>query len=613
MTDTLDKPSTSGTATPDERVDAWLQAFETALTQRDVDAAAGLFGTDSFWRDLVAFTWNLKTVEGREGVSDMLHARLADTDPSGFRTTEPASDDDGVLSAWIAFETAVGRGVGHLRLKRDEESGEDRAFTLLTTMQELKGFEENKGTRRPRGTKHGADKHRVTWSEQREIEERELGYTRQPYVVIIGGGQGGIALGARMRQLGVPAIVLDRYDRPGDQWRGRYKSLCLHDPVWYDHLPYMPFPDNWPVFAPKDKIADWLEMYTKVMEVPYWSKSECTSASYDEETGEWTVNVLRDGEPVVLRPKQLVIATGMSGKPNIPDFPGMDLFRGEQHHSSAHPGPDAYAGKKAVVIGANNSAHDICGALWEVGADVTMVQRSSTHIVRSDSLMDLGLGDLYSERALAAGVTTQKADLTFASLPYRIMHEFQIPIYEKIRERDAEFYDRLEKAGFRHDWGDDGSGLFMKYLRRASGYYIDVGASELVANGDIKLAHGNVRELTETSVILEDGTELEADLVVYATGYGSMNGWVADLISQEVADKVGKCWGLGSDTTKDPGPWEGEQRNMWKPTQQEGLWFHGGNLHQSRHYSLYLALQLKARYEGLPTPVYGLQEVHHLR
>ncbi|OWY79164.1 NAD(P)/FAD-dependent oxidoreductase [Rhodococcus sp. BUPNP1] len=613
MTDTLDKPTTSGTATPDERVDAWLQAFETALAQRDVDAAAGLFGTDSFWRDLVAFTWNLKTVEGREGVSDMLHARLADTDPSGFRTTEPASDDDGVLSAWIAFETAVGRGVGHLRLKRDEESGEDRAFTLLTTMQELKGHEENKGTRRPRGTKHGADKHRVTWSEQREIEERELGYTRQPYVVIIGGGQGGIALGARMRQLGVPAIVLDKYDRPGDQWRGRYKSLCLHDPVWYDHLPYMPFPDNWPVFAPKDKIADWLEMYTKVMEVPYWSKSECTSASYDEATGEWTVNVVRDGEPVVLRPKQLVIATGMSGKPNIPDFPGMDLFRGEQHHSSAHPGPDAYAGKKAVVIGANNSAHDICGALWEVGADVTMVQRSSTHIVRSDSLMELGLGDLYSERALAAGVTTQKADLTFASLPYRIMHEFQIPIYEKIRERDAEFYDRLEKAGFQHDWGDDGSGLFMKYLRRASGYYIDVGASELVANGDIKLAHGNVRELTETSVILEDGTELEADLVVYATGYGSMNGWVADLISQEVADKVGKCWGLGSDTTKDPGPWEGEQRNMWKPTQQDGLWFHGGNLHQSRHYSLYLALQLKARYEGIPTPVYGLQEVHHLR
>ena len=104
-------------------------------------------------------------------------------------------------------------------------------------------------------------------------------------------------------------------------------------------------------------------------------------------------------------------------------------------------------------------------------------------------------------------------------------------------------------------------------------------------------------------MVLDDGTELRADLVVYATGFGSMNGWAADLIGQDVADKVGKVWGLGSDTAKDPGPWEGEQRNMWKPTQQENLWFHGGNLHQSRHYSLYLALQLKARYEGIHSGV----------
>jgi hypothetical protein len=163
-----------------------------------------------------------------------------------------------------------------------------------------------------------------------------------------------------------------------------------------------------------------------------------------------------------------------------------------------------------------------------------------------------------------------------------------------MRERDKEFYDRLTAASFELDWGDDDSGLFMKYLRRGSGYYIDVGACDLVADGRIKLAHGQVDRLTEDSVVLADGTELPADLVVYATGYGSMNGWAADLIGQEAADKVGKVWGLGSDTTNDPGPWEGELRNMWKPTQQPNLWFHGGNLHQSRHYSLYLALQLKA-------------------
>jgi putative flavoprotein involved in K+ transport len=149
------------------------------------------------------------------------------------------------------------------------------------------------------------------------------------------------------------------------------------------------------------------------------------------------------------------------------------------------------------------------------------------------------------------------------------------------------------------------------YMRRGSGYYIDVGASELIASGEIKLKSAEVDHLTETGVALKDGTELPADLIVYATGYGSMNQWAGALISQEVADKVGKVWGLGSGTAKDPGPWEGEPRNMWKPTAQENLWFHGGNLAQSRHYSRFLALQLKARLEGIATPVYGRAPVHH--
>ncbi len=594
---------------PQERVDAWLAAFESALKARDVQAAAAMFATESYWRDLVSFTWNLKTVEGPDGVSDLLSDTLEGTDPSGFVTEEPPDEADGVVTAWILFETGVGRGRGLLRLT--EEDGEDRAFTLLTTLYELTGHEEPRGTDRPMGAEHGATKERQTWLERQQEEAETLGSTTQPYVLVVGGGQAGIGLGARLRQLGVPSLVIDKHGRPGDQWRSRYKSLCLHDPVWYDHMPYLKFPDNWPVFSPKDKIGDWLESYTRIMEVPYWSSTTATSASYSEEKGEWTVEVERDGNPVTLRPTHLVLATGMSGKPNMPDLPGMDVFKGDQHHSSAHPGPDAYAGKKCVVIGSNNSAFDICGALWENDADVTMVQRSSTHIVKSASLMDIGLGDLYSERAVASGVTTEKADLIFASLPYRILHTFQIPAYEAMAERDKDFYDRLEKSGFLHDWGDDGSGLFMKYLRRGSGYYIDVGSADLVADGQVKLAHGQVDHLTEDSVVLADGTELPADLVVYATGYGSMNGWAADLISQETADRLGKVWGLGSETTKDPGPWEGEQRNMWKPTQVENLWMHGGNLHQSRHYSLYLALQLKARHEGIPTPVYGLQEVHH--
>ncbi|MEM8926191.1 MAG: NAD(P)/FAD-dependent oxidoreductase [Actinomycetota bacterium] len=597
---------------PTETAAAWLDAFDKALTAGDLDAAAALFADESFWRDLVTFTWNIKTVEGPAGVRAMLEECLGSTSPANWQLDGEANEADGVVDGWITFETATARGNGHLRLI------DGKCFTLLTAMTELKGHEEPSGDRRAKGVEHGADRDRMTWLEKRAAEATDLGYGTQPYVVIIGGGQGGIALGARLRQLGVPCIIVEKNERAGDSWRNRYKSLCLHDPVWYDHLPYIKFPENWPVFAPKDKIGDWLEMYTQVMELNYWASTECTGASYDEATGEWTVEVVRRGadgeEHVTLRPKQLVLATGMSGRPNVPEIPGADGFAGDLHHSSAHRDSTEYAGKHCVVLGSNNSAHDICAALWEAGAaEVTMIQRSSTHIARSETLMELALGDLYSERAVASGVTTEMADMIFASLPYRILHRFQIPVYEEMARQDADFYQALEDAGFLLDWGDDGSGLFMKYLRRGSGYYIDVGASQLLIDGKVKLRSGvNIERIESNSVVLTNGEELPADLVVLATGYGSMNGWAARLISQDVADKVGKCWGLGSDTTKDPGPWEGEQRNMWKPTQQEALWFHGGNLHQSRHYSLYLALQLKARCEGIDTPVYGLQEVHHL-
>lgn len=593
--------------TPTQRASNWLSAFAAALAKGDVPTAVALFDSECYWRDLVTFTWNIKTLESQDDIAEMLKSTLAKVQPGNWQVDGEATEANGVTEAWFTFETNVARGRGLLRLRGD------KCWTLLTTMTELKGHEEPKGEKRAMGAEHGVIRERKTWLERKAQDEAELGYTRQPYCVIIGGGQGGIALGARLKRLGVPTIIIEKNERPGDSWRKRYKSLCLHDPVWYDHLPYLPFPDHWPVFSPKDKIGDWLEMYTKIMELNYWASSECKSASYDEAKGEWTVEILREGKPVTLRPKQLVLATGMSAVPNMPSYPGAESFKGDQHHSSKHPSGEKYRGKKCIVIGSNNSAHDICADLWEHGADVTMVQRSSTHIAKSDSLMDLALGGLYSEQAVKNGITTDKADMIFASVPYKIMHTFQIPIYQEMAKRDADLYKRLEKAGFMLDFGDDGSGLFMKYLRRGSGYYIDVGASELIADGKIKLKSGvKVERIKPQSVVFSDGSELPADLIVYATGYSSMNGWAAQLISQDVADAVGKCWGLGSSTTKDPGPWEGELRNMWKPTQQKGLWFHGGNLHQSRHYSQFLSLQLKARMENIPTPVYGMGKVHHL-
>ena len=590
-----------------QAVETWLDAFDSALSSGNADGAAALFTEDGLWRDLVAFTWNIKTVEGHAQIADMLRATLPRVQPKGWSLSEPATGDPGAEEAWIDFETAEARGFGHLRLQ------DGKAFTLLTTMVELKGFEEPLGDRREKGVEHEVTKGRRSWLERKTEADAALGDSEQPYVVIVGGGQGGIGLGARLKRHGIPTLILEKNDRAGDSWRKRYKSLHLHDPVWYDHLPYLKFPEHWPVFAAKDKLGDWLEHYVALMELNYWTRSECRNARWDEDAQEWVVTVDRDGTDVELRPKQLVIALGVSGYPNRPTYAGQDVFRGEQHHSSEFPGGDSYAGKNVVVIGSNNSAFDICAAVWEAGGHPTMVQRSSTHLIRSESLMELALGDLYSERAVANGVTTERADLIFASLPYRIMAGAVKPAYDEAQVRDKEYYDGLRAAGFDLDFGEDESGLFMKYLRRGSGYYIDVGAGQLVIDGRVPVAQGHVDHLTEDAVVLDDGTSLPADVVVYATGYQSMNGFLETLISPEVADRVGKVWGYGSDTTKDPGPWEGELRNMWKPTNVPNLWIHGGNLHQSRHYSQFLALQLRARYEGLDTPVYGLQESHHRR
>lgn len=330
------------------------------------------------------------------------------------------------------------------------------------------------------------------------------------------------------------------------------------------------------------------------------------SSQWESEKKCWTVTVKRtkqDGttETRTFHPRHIVQATGHSGKKNMPSISGMESFAGTRLcHSSDFPGAeeqpassDSSKKRKAIVIGSCNSAHDIAQDYLEKGYDITIVQRSSTHVVSSRAITDVGLKGLFCEN----GPEVDEADTLLHGLPTPVLKALQVKVCALQAEHDREMLDGLAKAGFKVDRGPDEAGLFIKYFQRGGGYYINVGASELIASGDIKVKQGQ-----EISCVLPhglrfaDGSELEADEIVFATGYANMRTQTRAIFGDDVADRVGDVWGFND---------EGEMRTIWQRSGHEGFWFHGGNLAMCRYYSRLLALQIKGLEEGL----YGGDEV----
>ena len=588
----------------DMQANNWLEKFFDSMRVQEYEGTTDIFEDNACWRDLLAFSWNIITVAGIDDIANMFKSTAAQVSVQEWEIVGDVTHVSNEISCWFTFVTAIAKCKGRLTLV------DGRCSVLFTAIEELIGHEEAVCARREIGYVNTPVKGRKSWLEAKLEREQRLGAIEHPYVVIIGGGQGGIGLSARLDMLGVTNVVLDKNRRAGDSWRNRYRSLYLRNTVWQNHMPYLEFPENWPIFISKDRMGDWLEMYVKVMDINYWTSSTCVGAKYFDDRQEWIVDVLWEGELIQLKPKHLVIATGVSGQPKAPDVAGIKSFRGDICHSSEFDTGTEFAGKECIVVGSNNSAHDICMDLWEHGANVTMIQRSDTLVVRSETFFGRSS---YKQRNTNSPIATADLDLMGASVPYQVIRDQMKSDWVQIAKEDSEYYRRLIDAGFSLTFGDDQSGLEMMYMYRGSGYYIDVGATELIVSGAVKLRSGvSVKSILEDGMILSDNSKVDADLIVFATGYKPISSLVSKLISPEVATKIGQCWGLGSGTKYDPGPWEGELRNMWKPTDQDGLWFHGGGLTQSRLYSRFLAIQLKARMENIPTPVYSCQNSHDL-
>ncbi len=572
----------------------WLTAFETALTARDPARIGALFHDDSHWRDILAFTWHISSAQGRGAIADRLAAEQDHTGAAGFhlppgrrqpRTVKRLGTES--VEAIFAFKTAIGQGAGIIRLSPDAQ-GEMKAWLISTTLESIDGHEEKIGVNRPSGSAYSRNFGGDNWADMRR---KASAYDdREPTVLVIGAAQAGLSIAARLNQLGVDTLVVEKWPRIGDSWRKRYHSLALHNSIHLNHLPYMEFPPTWPKYIPKDMLGNWFEFYADAMEINCWTDTEFVGGTWDAASKRWTATLKRgDGTERTVHPKHLVFANGVSSYPMIPDVPGLGDFKGEVIHSEGFDSGADWRGKNAFILGTGSSANDIALDLHSHGVNTTLIQRGSTTVVSINPSARL------NEAIWDEGGALADCDLIVSSSTPPLTLKAYQSVVKRMVELDKEMIEGLKSIGFKHDIGDDQAGHQMKYFRRGGGYNLDAGSSALMIKGELGLLqYDRIERFNAEGALLKDGTTVPADMIVLATGYYPQMELVRRALGDAMLDRIGEVWGLGPD---------GELNNMYKRTKQEGLWFIAGGLAQCRINSKYLALQIKAMELGQIGPL----------
>jgi len=581
-----------------DAVSQWAQRLNSVAEGGHAEQVGRLFEEQGHWREALALTWTLVTRSGRQQLAGPLahalkaagaHSFAIDARRCAPRIVERAQQR--VVEAILRFETRIGDCAALLRLRiNDNGTISPAAWTFHTALESIRGHDETTLRAQREEPVYERDWRGPTWLERRQAAARFD--DREPTVLIVGGGHAGLSAAARLNQLGIDNLVIDPMARVGDNWRLRYRTLKLHNQFHSNHLPYMPFPSTWQRYLPKDRIANWFEAYVECMDIHFWTGTRLERArrvAGSNLEGEHWEAVVRcaNGTERTLRPRHLIMATGVSGTAKIPDVPTLDRFGRTVVHTSAFRDGAAWKNKPVMVIGTGTSAHDVAQELHGHGARVVMVQRNPTMVIEVEPS-----AQLYDGVFLGEGPSIEDRDLINTSIPLPVMLATHRALTERALQQDRPLLSALENVGFQLSSGVDGTGWPYLFRSRGGGYYFNVGCSNLIASGDIGLIQYRDIEAFETNgVRMQDGRLVETELIVLATGYHGLQHTVAQYFGDEVAGRVGPIWGFDPDTA--------ELRNMWTRTPQPGLYFTGGAFSQCRAYSKTLALQIQAQELGL--------------
>ncbi|KAH8796100.1 hypothetical protein F5882DRAFT_320678 [Hyaloscypha sp. PMI_1271] len=577
-----------------------IDSLNSMLNTKGYSQLISLMASTSYWRDhLCLSNTKFSTLFGAEEVISFIQKRgkqcniksfaLGDKKPE-IVNVDPIGKVKCIL-VYIKFQNKIGNGRGILRLIQDVENGDEwRIYTMFTTLRDLTDTPFLTGSKRPFHAVPEAAGN-LSWGEYHERKKHFI--DQEPAVLIVGAGHSGLMTAARLSMLAVPTLVIDKQTRSGDAWRLRYEDLVLHDSCYSNAVPYLPYPPTWPVLAPKDKVADFLECYEAALDLNVWNETHIILSKWEADKKCWLVEVERcqDGKKTrrTLHPRHIVQATGLNGEPRIPEIPGVQTFEGKTMHSSSFKGGSAdYKDKKVIVVGSGNSAHDISQACCKAGASVTMIQRSPTLVVslaRVHKLLSLN----YNEH-----IPAEEADLMSLSLPSTLFRTVGADALSLLSSMDAPLIASLSAVGFRPTPPDPYLNILILTIQRAGGFYVNIGASELIASGAITVKSSpglSISRINPHSVVLSDEEEIgNVDEIIFATGYENGRARTRKVFGDAVADGIESIWGFDG---------MGEIRGVWRRGGRPGFWVAAGAFWISRYYSRLLALQIKAIEMGL--------------
>ncbi|KAL5338331.1 hypothetical protein BJX70DRAFT_367293 [Aspergillus crustosus] len=557
-----------------------------ATSEANADTFADLFLDYGVWRDKLSFTWDHRTFNFRPAIQKAATDLLSQTKARNFNLLAPAPSvfrpypDFSYLQFVVSFETEIVLASAVINAVLTKDGW--RIYTMHTVAESLKQFPELPAS----------DGH-MTGITSWESQRREAINTVDPEVLIIGGGQNGLAMAARLQRLGVENLIVERSDEIGDIWKNRYEYLSLHFPHWPDALPYFKYPQHWPTYTPAQKQGLYMKWYASALELNAWTKSEVVKAEQDDE-GQWTVVINKEGkETRVLHPKHVIMATSLCGLPFTPSVPGMANFRGVVRHSSAHNSARDFVGKKVCVVGTSSSGFDTAYECARLGIDVTLLQRSPTYIMSLTHSVPRLLGG-YAPDENGNLPDTETQDRVNFSMPTGPGEELARRTAKDLEDLDRPLLDALNARGLRTWRGQRDTGNATLGQTRNGGFYFDAGACEQIINGSIKVESGFIDHFTEDKVILNNGREREFDLVVFATGFSNMVDSIRATLGEKIASQCGPVWGIDE---------EGEYKTAYRETGVKGLWIMVGFLPMTRYASRLLALRIKALKEGVsPAP-----------